>query len=148
MGFKKLIDHIDQPRTVYDGGEVERVTIPLPELGFGERDLVIDLAALEGRAWRHYYTDGELNYLKDELRFDFKFLMSRESAFNGAIGRLIYLQPVYKYDAEYTVCFSYTEMNYGRYVFWLVAILKRGMEREVFDERVAAVKKYWLPAGS
>jgi hypothetical protein len=148
MGFKKLIDHIDQPRTVYDGGEVERVTIPLPEPGFRERDLVIDLGAPEGRAWRHYYTDGELNHLKDELRFDFKFVMNREAAFNGAIGRLIYLLPVYKYDAEYTVCFSYTEMNYGRYVFWLVAILKRGVGREVFDERVAAIKKYWLPDGS
>ncbi len=148
MEFKKLIDHIDQPCTVYDGDEVARVTIPLPEPGSGKRDLVIDLAAPEGRAWRHYYTDGELNYLKDELRFDFKFLMSRESAFNGVIDQLIYLQPVYEYDAEYTVCFSYKEMSYGHYVFWLVAILKRGMEREVFDKRVADIKKYWLPTAS
>jgi len=144
MEFRKLIDNVDRPRAVYDGVEVSALNVPLPG-GDGEpRELTIDLSASETLAWRHYYTDRELNTLRDELRFGFKFVLSRETAFSQALDKPIDLQPIHKYGAEYTICFSYWEESPGRYVFWLIAILARSLERAEFDARVADIKKYWL----
>jgi hypothetical protein len=147
MEFRKLLDCIDRPRTVYDGVEVSALSIPIPGEGAETRELTVDLSAPEARAWRHYYTDRELNRLKDELRFGFRFVMSREAAYSPALGESIYLQPSHRYGAEYTVCFSYKEQSAGRYVFWLIAVLRREVERAEFDRRVADINRYWLPPG-
>ncbi len=82
------------------------------------------------------------------MRFGLKFVLGREAAFSRALDKPIDLQPVHEYGAEYTICFSYREESPGRYVFWLIAILKRSLERAEFDRRVADIKKYWLPPGS
>jgi len=147
MEFRKLLDCIDRPRTVYDGVEVSALSIPIPGEGAEARELTIDLFAPEARAWRHYYTDRELNRLKDELRFGFRFVMSREAAYSPALGESIYLQPSHRYGAEYTVCYSYGEQSPGRYVFWLIAVLRREVERAEFDRRVSDINRYWLPPG-
>jgi len=148
MDFRKLIDHVDEPRAIYNGGEVSVLNIPIPGGGAEPRELTIDLSAPEARAWRHYYTDRELNFLRDELRFGLKFVLNREAAFNRRLDEPIYLQPVYKDGAEYTVCFSYREESYGHYIFWLIAILRRDTERADFGRRVADIERYWLPEGS
>ncbi len=148
MNFKKVIDDSSQPRVIYDGSEAIEVKVPFIESNFGTREVLINLDAPEMREWRHYYTDGELNQLKDELRFGFKFLLNREVAYNRAIDQLIYLQPVYKYTAEYTVCFSYDEISPLHYVFWLISILRREIERAEFDSRVESIQRYWLSHGS
>jgi hypothetical protein len=148
MGFRKLIDYVYQPRAIYDGGEVSVLSIPIPGVDAETWELTVDLSAPEARAWRHYYTDPELNYLRDELRFGLKFVLNREAAFSQTLDQPIDLQPVYEYGAEYTVCFSYREESWGRYIFWLIAVLRREMERADFDRRVADIETYWLPAGS
>jgi len=148
MEFRKLIDNVYQPRAIYDGVEVSALNVPIPSGDAGPRELTIDLSAPEALEWRHYYTDRELNTLKDELRFGFKFVLSRETAFSQALDKPIDLQPVHEYGAEYTICFSYREESPGHYVFWLIAILKRSLERAEFDNRVADIKKYWLTPGS
>jgi|GEM_PF-3974437 len=147
MNFKKVIDHSSHPRVIYDGGEVVNVKVPFIGSNLGTRELVINLDAPEMREWRHYYSDDELNQLKDELRFSFKFLLNCEVAYNRAIDHLIYLQPVYKYKSEYTVCFSYDEVSPLHYVFWLISILRREIERAEFDSRVENIQRYWLSHG-
>lgn len=147
MNFKKVIDYSGQPLPIYDGGEIVKVKIPFIESNVGTRDVLINLDAPEMREWRHYYSDCELNQLKDELRFGFKFLLHREVAYHRAIDHLIYLQPVYKYKAEYTICFSYDEVNPSHYVFWLISIWRREIERGEFDSRVENIKRDWLSHG-
>lgn len=111
-------------------------------------ELTVNFSTPEALAWRHYYTDRELNYLKDELRFGLKFVLNREAAVSQTLDERIDLQPVYKYGAEYTVCFSYREESPGRYIFWLIAILRRELERGDFDRRVEDIRRYWLPTRS
>ena len=147
MGFNKIVDYVDRPRIIYDGVEVSVLNIPIPGGGAGPRELAIDLFAPEARAWRHYYNDRELNWLKDELRFDFRFVLNREAAYSRPLGESIYLQPTHRYGAEYTVCFSYREQSAGHYIFWLIAILSREVGAAEFDRRVADIKRYWLPPG-
>ena len=147
MEFSKVIDHVDRPRIVYDGEEVSVLSIPVPGRGEEPRELTVDIFAPEARAWRHYYTDRELNRLKEELRFGFRFVMNRETAYSLPLGESIYLQPAHEYGAEYTVCYSYREQSAGHYIFWLIAVLRRELAGGEFDRRVADIRRYWLPPG-
>jgi hypothetical protein len=148
MEFRKLIDNVYQPRAIYDGVEMSVLNVPIPGGDAEPWELTIDLSAPEALEWRHYYTDRELNALKDELCFKLKFVLGREAAFSQTLDKPIDLQPVHEYGAEYTICFSYREESPGRYIFWLIAILRRGLERAEFDKRVADIKRYWLTPGS
>jgi hypothetical protein len=148
MEFRKLIDYVYQPRAIYSGGELSRLNIPIPG-GVAEAwELTVELFTPEAGAWRHYYTDSELNYLKDELRFGLKFVLNREAAFSQTINEPINLHPIYKYGAEYTVCFSCREESAGHYIFWLIAILRREVERADYDRRMQDIRSYWLPTSS
>jgi hypothetical protein len=141
--FLIVDDHVASPIQIYDGIETAKVKIELinkPE----KVTFTVDLDAPAAKRWRHYYTDDELNRLSTLLQFSYKFIMNSEIAVNSSLNQQIYIQPVYKYSKEFSICFSYDEVSPLHYKYWLIAIVEREMTRDDYEQRVEDIKKYWL----
>ena len=142
MDFQQIVTFLDAPKVIADGDEVEVIRFALLETG--SQEFVLRIDAPECRRWRHYYTDKELNALSQMLRFEFRFLMSREEVYHAALGQSIALCPLYEKGSLYTVCYAYTEQSNGHYVFWLLGMVKSEIALPEHTLRVENIKRYWL----
>jgi hypothetical protein len=141
MIFKEIANYSFHPEVVYDGTETAGVQYTVCD--GKDIDILIQLGKEETWAWRHYYKDEELNELADTFRFSYRFILGTESAINSAINSRIFLQPSYINGIEYTICFSFDELSYGHYVYWVIGTAKRVMEASEHSRRVEEIKKYW-----
>jgi hypothetical protein len=139
--FEEIANYSFHPEVIYDGTETAGVQYTILD---GENiEILIQLSKEETWAWRHYYKDEELNELAGMFLFSYRFIMGKESAINPVIDGRIFLQPSYINGIEYTICFSFDELHYGHYVYWVTGIAKRAMEATEHSRRVEEIKKYW-----
>jgi hypothetical protein len=134
--------HVDSPRVIHSGADVPRLTFEACG-STGEYLLSVDLDSLAARGWRHYYTDAELQALQVLFCWGLRFILGSETAVAVPFGRPVYLQPLYKYRSEWTVCFCYDEVSPLHFVYWLIGVARRNLDRAEYNRRMEELGQYW-----
>jgi hypothetical protein len=140
--FNLISQSVSLPVVFYDGDEAGLRTLSAKIAG-EEATLAVDLSAPECRAWRHYYSDQELNRLWSMLGLKFDFLTGHERLVEPATGRSVYFQPFLVLGQEVSVCFCFDEVSPGHYMYWLLGLLARPLAEDEFRARVKRIERYW-----
>lgn len=141
--FEVLVDYHEQPRQIFDGVYTGREGVPLPDSRILPPGLEMHPELIEARQWRHYYTDEELNALRRLIALDFRFNLHREWSINSVLRKDIYVQPSARDGDEYSVCYCFDEVSPMRFVFWLVAVLRRsGFSEADYARRIEYINRY------
>ncbi len=141
--FEIVFNRIDSSGLVYEGPGDEPMKITFDEKDNAGRELEINRGLLSER-WMYYYTEDELNDLKTILKLDYDYQRGMlSSAVHKMTLRRIDLEPIFKYNAEYTVCFAYKEVGKVHYKCWVIGVLKRNMTRDEFQKRAERIHKYY-----
>jgi hypothetical protein len=136
---------IDSPRIMHEGSTgVTEVRFTTPERT-GEFRLSIHPDARTLLHWTHYYTDAELDALRDLFHWGLDFGLGRATAVAVPFNRDVHVQPIYKYRSEWTICFCYDEVRPLYYVYWLVGVARRDLTRAEYDRRVAKMDQWASP---